>query len=479
MNEVAYSTPQRLVLRDARASAAAVVFSALLTACADSGDRAPVKAEPGPVAASVQRPGDPELGSRVLAEGAYMTCGMPYSAWRRLGNASAQRPPGRNGRAADLPYYLTLSEDTQGVDIVNTNCLLCHGGSFNGEPIVGLGNESVDFTEDPRELADVVGAYVVGGREADAWRKWANRVAAIAPYMITDTVGVNPAPNLTLALVAHRDPRTLVWSEAPLIEPPPERPLPVSVPPWWGVAKKNAMFYNAMGRGDHARFMMMKSLVCTDSMAEAETIDLMFTHVRAYIASLAPPEYPFAIDAAQAEQGKAVFEEECASCHGTYGRDGEYPNRVIGLDVVGTDAAYALRAYEESDRFMSWFNGSWYGEMAEARPAPGYIAPPLDGVWATAPFLHNGSVPTIESLLDSSKRPTYWLRSFDSRDFDQDALGWEHQALDYGKDGANDNRQRKRIYDTTLYGYSNAGHTFGDDLTDADRRAVIEYLKTL
>jgi mono/diheme cytochrome c family protein len=261
--------------------------------------------------------------------------------------------------------------------------------------------------------------------------------------------------------------------------PPPERPLPVSVPPWWRMGKKHAMFYNAMGRGDHARFMMMKSLVCTDSVEEARPIDAMFTDVRAYIAALEPPDYPFAVDATLAARGREVFEAQCTRCHGTYGAAGEYPNLVIGLEAVGTDPAYALKAYEESDRFMRWFNRSWYGDIAHAQPARGYVAPPLDGVWATAPYLHNGSVPTIESLLDSHKRPTYWVRSFDSKDFDTAVLGWTYEALSHGKQGTSDQEQRKRIYDTTLPGYSNAGHTFGDGLTDSERRAVIEYLKTL
>lgn len=468
-----------IVGRPAAHRIGAFLLMLCLAGCENGGGPPSPKAEAGPVAATVQRTGDPQLGYDVITTGRYMTCGMPYSAWRRVNDAPrpAQALPGRDGD--DVPYYMSVSSSAEGVDVVNPNCLLCHGGLFDGELVVGLGNESLDFTEDPAQLADAIGAYVVGERQADAWRKWAERITAIGPYMITDTVGVNPAPNLTLALIAHRDADTLAWSEAPLMQPPPEQPLPVSVPPWWWMQKKHAMFYNAMGRGDHVRFMMMKSLVCTDSVGEAEAIDQMFTHVRAFIASLEAPEYPYPIDEALAAQGNEVFDEQCASCHGTYGNEGEYPNRVIGLDVVGTDRAYALRAYEESDEFMNWFNRSWYGEIAEARPAPGYIAPPLDGIWATAPFLHNGSVPTIEALLDSSQRPTHWLRSFDSTDFDEDALGWEYRSLDYGKDAASDPRQRKFIYDTTLLGYSNAGHTFGDDLTDAERRAVIEYLKTL
>jgi hypothetical protein len=224
--------------------------------------------------------------------------------------------------------------------------------------------------------------------------------------------------------------------------------------------------------------MMMKSLVCSDTLEEAQSIDAMFTDIRAYIAGLEAPQYPYAIDGALAEQGRAVFERQCARCHGSYGAEVEYPNLLVDLKIVGTDPAYALRM-QESARFVDWFNQSWYGEIATARPAAGYIAPPLDGVWATAPFLHNGSVPTIAGLLDSGTRPTYWLRSFDSSDYDTEALGWRHEALPHGKEGARDPTRRKRIYDTTLPGYSNAGHTFGDSLGTGERRSVIEYLKTL
>lgn len=448
--------------------------------CSPGGEET-LKAEPGPVAAAAQRPGDPQRGYEALVNGEYTTCGMPYSAWRRAAGPPESAPTleGREGRNADMPYYLSVGEDPQGVEIVTNNCLLCHGGLFDGEPVIGLGNETLDFTEDPRRLADAVGSYVSGERETAAWRKWSQRISAVAPYMRTDTIGVNPAPNLTLALIAHRDPETLAWSETPRLAPPPEEPLPVSVPPWWRMSKKHAMFYNAMGRGDHARLMMMKSLVCTDDTEEARAIDAAFRDVRAYISTLEAPAYPFAIEQELAARGEGLFEEECAGCHGTYGADGDYPNLVIDLDTIGTDPAYALKAYEESDRFMDWFNRSWYGELAEARPAPGYVAPPLDGVWATAPFLHNGAVPTIEALLDPSRRPTYWIRSFDSTDFDEDALGWPYEAVPYGKEGARDAAERKRIYDTTRYGYSNAGHTFGAGLTAAEKRAIIEYLKTL
>jgi hypothetical protein len=134
---------------------------------------------------------------------------------------------------------------------------------------------------------------------------------------------------------------------------------------------------------------------------------------------------------------------------------------------------------EQAERFIRWYNASFFGELARAAPAPGYIAPPLDGVWASAPYLHNGSVPTIATLLDSGRRPKYWTRSFDSTDYDETTLGWRYTELDHGKQGGADHDERKRIYDTTLTGYGNQGHTFGDHLSGAERSAVLEYLKTL
>ena len=467
---------QRLAL------AALTVFGLLLSSGCERDDHVlPAIAEPGPVPAAPQRDGDPGRGYREIVDGDYTTCGMPYQAWRRTAGSAPNgvKLAGRAARNADLPYSLSRHTDAQGVEIVTNNCLVCHAAEFDGELVIGLGNEWLDFTDDPRRLVDAIGAYVSGETQTAAWRKWAQRIDAISAYMITDTVGVNPAPNLTLALIAHRDPDTLAWSEEPLLEPPAENPLPISVPPWWRVGKKNALFYNAMARGDHARFMMMKSLVCTDDVAEAQAIDARFVNVRAYLASLQAPDYPYQIDSALAAHGEAVFADHCSACHGSYATDGDYPNLLVALDVVGTDPEYARQAMSEGERFMNWFNLSWYGEIASAQPAPGYIAPPLDGIWATAPFLHNGSVPTLAALLDSKTRPTYWQRDFERREFDRQALGWNYRELDRGKDGIEDPGMRKQVYDTTLRGYSNRGHSFGDSLTPDERTALLEYLKTL
>jgi len=471
------------VLRlDARAALAVVMaFACLLTACRDAQAPDFEVAEVGPVPPYAQRPGDPQAGYRALVDKAYVTCGLPQGAYLRTADPAPEshRLPGREGLNAELPYHRTAFTAKSGVELVTTNCLACHGAFFDGELVIGLGNETLDFTDDPLPAIESAGAYVRGEAATAEWRKWADRIAAIAPYMRTDTVGVNPAPNVTLALMAHRDAETLAWSDEPRLEMPPKRPLPVSVPPWWRMGKKHAMFYHTVGRGDHARLMMLKSLVCTDTVEEAREIDAYFTDIRAYIASLEPPRYPFAVDAALAEHGERVFERTCAGCHGRYGADETYPNLVVALEEVGTDPVYARQAVERWRPYAEWFERSFYGEIADAVPAPGYIAPPLDGVWATAPYLHNGSVPTLETLLASERRPRYWRRrSLESTDYDREALGWRYERLPGGKTEAAP-QARKHIYDTTLLGYSNAGHTYGDPLDEAERRALLEYLKTL
>jgi hypothetical protein len=111
----------------------------------------------------------------------------------------------------------------------------------------------------------------------------------------------------------------------------------------------------------------------------------------------------------------------------------------------------------------------------------GYQAPPLDGIWATAPYFHNGSVPTLYDVLNSKSRPQRYTRSFktDKEDYDFEKVGWKVTLVKDKLPNTAPAIERRKIYDTTLPGRSNAGHTYGDKLTDPERMAIIEYLKTL
>ena len=146
---------------------------------------------------------------------------------------------------------------------------------------------------------------------------------------------------------------------------------------------------------------------------------------------------------------------------------------IVHKDIIKTDPALA-DSYYDRQNFVDLYNDSWFGQgeyAAQIIPSEGYVAPPLEGVWATAPYLHNGSVPTIRELLNSESRPTYWKRKHSPKDYDYENLGWKYDLKT--------SKQDKYTYDTSLKGYGNEGHYFADNMTNEERDALIEYLKTL
>ena len=171
----------------------------------------------------------------------------------------------------------------------------------------------------------------------------------------------------------------------------------------------------------------------------------------------------------------------------------------------------------------------WQG--AKPDEVVGYQAPPLYGVWASAPYFHNGAVPTLEQVLDSSQRPLIWRRKLETRagitgfdqswatGFDKQRVGWKHDELScadmpgnliFNCNPADENApslvqsvqsflngsnswtgvvpvsdpddpegEKRLIFDTRTLGNSADGHRFSDVLSEQERRAIIEYLKTL
>jgi cytochrome c peroxidase len=151
------------------------------------------------------------------------------------------------------------------------------------------------------------------------------------------------------------------------------------------------------------------------------------------------------------------------------------------LEDVGTDPTYAIAGSEQGagavEYFFGFFNRSWYGKHGNSAQLtrtrePSYAAPPLVGVWATAPYFHNASVPTLDAVLDPALRPSIFRRSTDPKSYDFERLGWPYEEVDAKGDDVS-------IYDATRAEYLNTGHTFAADLTPDERRELLEYLKTL
>jgi hypothetical protein len=120
----------------------------------------------------------------------------------------------------------------------------------------------------------------------------------------------------------------------------------------------------------------------------------------------------------------------------------------------------------------------------------------LYGIWAQAPYLHNGSVPTLGHLVCPSTRPQRFLRG--NLNYDEGLVGFEWASRPAARYGPNDTILVKE-YDTTVPGKRNTGHAFGANLCPdtsgldpvADRKeiesrlvnsrvgALLAYLKTL
>ena len=219
-----------------------------------------------------------------------------------------------------------------------------------------------------------------------------------------------------------------------------------------------------------------------------ERVPAILPHIGEVIAFLrdgyrAPP-FPGLIDAKKAANGARVYAEHCASCHGSYA-DAEsrpqlvsYPNRLVPLPEIGTDPG---RNRAVTLKLITAIGHSTFGKYVEAAHVDGYVAPVLSGIWASAPYLHNGSVPTLWHLMHPAQRPAHFQVGGHALDYRfvgiagvTNANGsWAYSA-DYTP------WSQPQWFDTSLPGQSNRGHEAPfAALTETDKEDLLEYLKRL
>ena len=121
-----------------------------------------------------------------------------------------------------------------------------------------------------------------------------------------------------------------------------------------------------------------------------------------YLDEYPAPKFPFPVDAPKASAGKAVFDANCASCHWSDRTGTVVPVAEVGTDrerLLSWNKGAAIRANEAVKAFGIERRG-----LVEADPT-GYIASFLDGIWLRAPYLHNGSVPTLGNCQTGAAAP--------------------------------------------------------------------------
>jgi mono/diheme cytochrome c family protein len=387
--------------------------------------------------------------------------------------------------------------DRDGVPTVNINCFECHAGVVNGQVVAGLGNSHINQS-DPRKArtrGDNFGPYEV-------WRLGA-RLA-------------EPEKNGMVLAKGRTELQALIDSQ----ELPPVDPMP-----WWLMKYKEWNYWYGDG-GSHnaANFSINFTVPQPDMNARrAEHVQIV-AKALAFARETQSPPFPDALDAALVKQGADLFHgrtqpsaaqgfRACKTCHGTYTNKSEQAdltqpggwtvtyNFSDTLRNVGTDASYnhtlqKLKPIAENiNKVAEYFKAQGQPEISPHARVPegeGYVAPPLVGVWASAPYFHNGSVPTLEAVLNTSERPEIWSRN--NRDpfaYNLTQVGMDFHPASREEFDASATAAKGKpfgspaavahttLYDTKAHGHANTGHPFGDRLTTQERAAVIEFLKSL
>ena len=195
-----------------------------------------------------------------------------------------------------------------------------------------------------------------------------------------------------------------------------------------------------------------------------------------WLLTLPAPPYPYKIDKELTDRGAPVYKKYCAECHGADGKDfrGEYAGKVTPIEEIGTDRRRLdSYTYQLAVNQNAIFAGYGNERFSHFRKTFGYANSPLDGIWLRAPYLHNGSVPTLRDLLEpTEKRPKLFYRGNDV---------YDRKKVGFVSDVAGENERKFFRFDTTEAGNSNKGHEgslYGTELSPAEKEALVEYLKT-
>jgi hypothetical protein len=209
-----------------------------------------------------------------------------------------------------------------------------------------------------------------------------------------------------------------------------------------------------------------------------------------FAAELPPPPYPFSVDLGKAIEGGKHFLKHCYGCHKddnatvyTPAQTGTDPGRTNSITREGRRRLIlALRASCKDPAVCDVPDDQIIRDLGdvtkagETNPARGYTAQPLDGIWARAPYLHNGAVPNLRALLLPATRPATFLRG--SIRYDQKNVGFVSDDSALGEVGVH-------RYNTAELGNSRFGHDTsafnGLDWSKEPKKLeeLLEFLKTL
>ena len=379
-------------------------------------------------------------------------------------------------------YPVGFAKQTVGYPGLTPNCALCHTGQYRRDEysditiVPGAPAGSLDFrafnefvfaaAADPRFDPDVLMPAIENHFDLN-WserliyryvllpvvKKQLNKQGEAAAWMTTRPQsgrGRFDAFNLfKISVLGIADDGTIGTSD---------------YPPLWNQGARAGQYLHWNGSGNNLH---------EDNLMSAYPLNLgaggflpgSFKRMTTYLHDLPPPAFPYPYDKARADRGRVIYEQHCASCHAF---DGDQVGQVTAQTEVGTDPEFLQMWSKEFVEQLKSINAPPFS-FPNLRRTNGYLNVPLDGCWLRAPYLHNGSVPTLRDLLEPAvSRPARFYRG--DKVYDPVNMGFYSGTLKY------DNTS---LYDTTVKGNSNAGHEYGVDLNEDEKNDLIEFMKTL
>lgn len=427
--------------------------------------------------------------------------GIPYWIWKALPELFADKLPGKGyaslgfiqEEGMDRP--VGFSKRTLFVDRVSLNCGVCHTGSVRDSPtaapriITGMPANTMNLEKYSRFLMAVArDERFTPDRVMEAIEKVGGNLGFIGRYIYRNVA--IPQTREGLLAVAERlsflD-RQPEWGPGRVDTFSPYKALQfnypmdkldeseivgiVDLPSIWMQRPREGMQLH--WDGNNSSVEERNKSAALGAGVTPTSIDLpRIKRIEDWLLDVTPPAYPYPIDQTIAAKGKPLYEQHCASCHGVNGRDfsGPYVGKVEPIEKIKTDR-HRLDSY--TYELLSNQAGLYAGydwRFTKFRKTNGYANMPLDGIWLRAPYLHNGSVPTLRALMDAPEnRPNSFFRGDDV--FDQKNVGFVSDVEE------RDGRKFFR-FDTSLPGNSQSGHVYGVGLSAQDKDAVVEYLKT-
>lgn len=423
--------------------------------------------------------------------------GVPYWIWKVLPELFPDKLPDDRGYSSlgfiqepgkDLP--VGFSKRRVFIDRVGLNCAVCHTGTLRETPQ----SDRQVITAMPANVVNLQGYINFISAVATDERFTANRML---PEIERISGGLNPVQKLIyrfLAIPQTRDALINQGNQLSFLKDNPEwgpgrvdtfNPYKVlqfhfpidkldrdeligtaDFPSVWNQQPREGLQLH--WDGNNTSVDERNKSAALGAGVTPTTIDLpRIQRVADWLWELPPPAYPYKINQSLAATGERLFQNSCATCH-AFG--GSQTGTVVPIAEIGTDS-HRLDSYTyETLSNQNTLYAGYPWRFKNFRKTDGYANAPLDGIWLRAPYLHNGSVPTLRDLLEvPENRPKEFYRGDDV--FDKEKVGFVSNLEENG------NKYFK--FDTTLPGNSNSGHLYGTDLSPEEKDALVEYMKKL